>query len=189
MRRAVTRLTHAVEQLVDVAHIADGDLRLRLEPVDLVELVREATEALAGELEGAGCAAHVAAPSRLLAAADRFRVRGVVEHLLEHAARLGAGHPIDVAVARRHGRAALEVRWRGALPAEVRDALVRPLDRAAPELGPSGRALGLWLSRWIVDAHGGRLSVHPRPGGAAFVAELPGGGALERDQNTSPSPR
>jgi signal transduction histidine kinase len=174
MRRAVARLARAVDQLVDVAYIADGELRVALEPVDLVALVREAAESLATELEAAGCPVALAAPPRLLAAADPPRVRGVVDHLLEQAARLGAGRPVDVVVSKRHGRAAMEVRWRGApLAPQLRDALARPLERTAPELGAAEGGLGLWLSRWIVEAHGGRLLVHARPDGAAFVAELP----------------
>jgi len=174
VRRSVARLIRIVEQLFDVVHIGDGDLRLELEPLDVAELVRGVATRLAVELEAAGCAAVIDAPPRLLAAGDRLRIRGVVDHLVDQAARLGSGKPIDVTVAKRHGRVVLEVRWRGApLPAQAREHLAAPLERAAPRAGRPDVGLGLWLSRWIIEAHGGRLLVYPRPDGAAFVAELP----------------
>jgi two-component system sensor histidine kinase KdpD len=54
-----------------------------------------------------------------------------------------------------------------------RDRVFRPFERAGQEGGP-GLGLGLAVSRGLVDAHGGRLSIEDTPGGGCtMVAELP----------------
>jgi signal transduction histidine kinase len=48
--------------------------------------------------------------------------------------------------------------------------------RSVSELNYGGLGLGLYISRWVVEAHGGRISVESRPGeGATFTVELPAG--------------
>jgi signal transduction histidine kinase len=176
IQRATNRLTRAVEQLLDIAHIASGDLGLIHQPIDLVALTRDVVARLSPELERSGCSVQLVAPKEVPAFGDRLRIRGLVHHLLDHAARLGPREPIVVVLARRHGRSTLEVRYRGApLPPEIRERLAAPLRRhTGRRLSLADAELGLWIARWIVEAHGGRLLVHPAQDGAAFLAELPG---------------
>ena len=174
IQHSVDRLQRAVEQLFDIAHIGDGALALDREPLDLVPLTREVVARVAPELARVGCTVNVVAPERLAANGDRLRVRGILHHLLDHAARLGPRKPIDVVLSQHHGRPAMEVRYRGpSLPAEVREHLVGPLDRSAPRMTFADVGLGLWIARWILHAHGGRLLIHTWLEGAAFIAELP----------------
>jgi K+-sensing histidine kinase KdpD len=174
IQRATSRVTRAVEQLFDIAHIGDGDLLLDRELFDLVALMRDVVARLSPELELAGCRVHAVAPSRLMAIGDRLRFGGIFTHLLDHAARLGPGQPIDLVLSKRHGRALVEVRYRGAAIApEVRERIVGPLERNASWSSYANVGLGLWIARWVVEAHGGRLLVHARPDGASLAAEFP----------------
>ena len=58
------------------------------------------------------------------------------------------------------------------IPEEVQTRLFQPFSRArgvTPGLG-----LGLYISREIIEAHGGRIEVETRPGeGTAFTVRLP----------------
>jgi len=121
------------------------------------------------------------APARLPVLGDRLRLRGLIRHLLDHAARLGAGRPLELVLSTRHGRSVLQVRYRGEpIPPAIRDLLVAPLERHTRRRDLADLELGLWVARWIVEAHGGRLLVRPTSDGAAFVAELPADGRTSR---------
>jgi K+-sensing histidine kinase KdpD len=177
LERAADRLTHAVEQLLDIAHIAVGDLALDRRPLDLAALVAESVARLSPEIERMGCAVQIVAPTRLPVFGDRLRLRGLIRHLIDQAARLGSGRPLELVLSSRHGRSALELRYRGEpIPPEIRDSLAAPLERYAPRLSLADLELGLWIARWIAEAHGGRLLVRPASDGAVFVAELPADG-------------
>jgi signal transduction histidine kinase len=176
IQRATYRLTRAVEQLLDIAHIASGDLTLMLQPIELVAVTREVIARLSPELERSGGNVRLVAPAEVTVFGDRLRIRGLVHHLLDQAARLGPRNPIDVVLGRRHGRSTLEVRYRGApLPPATGERLAWPLERhTRRRLSLADAEVGLWIARWIVEAHGGRLLVHPALDGGAFLAELPG---------------
>jgi signal transduction histidine kinase len=174
IQRATERLTRSVEQLFDIAHIENGELVLHREPLELVGLAHEVVARLSTQLERVGCRVNVVAPPQLVADGDRLRVKGIFNHLLDHAARLGSGKPIDLVVSKRHGRAAVEVRYRGPpIPPELWERLVVPLERSAPKLKFAELGLGLWIARWMLHAHGGRLLLRTWSEGDAFVAELP----------------
>jgi signal transduction histidine kinase len=74
-------------------------------------------------------------------------------------------------------RAILEVVDRGmGVPESERDRLFAPFSRApsAVESGVSGTGLGLYISRRIVEAHGGSIELRDTPGGGAtFRVTLP----------------
>ena len=181
LERATNRLTHAIEQLLDIAHIEAGDLAIHRRPLDLVELAAKTVGRLSPELERMGCAVQLVAPARLPVLGDRLRLRGLIRHLLDHAARLGAGRPLELVLSTRHGRSVLQVRYRGEpIPPAIRDLLVAPLERHTRRRDLADLELGLWVARWIVEAHGGRLLVRPTSDGAAFVAELPADGRTSR---------
>jgi K+-sensing histidine kinase KdpD len=180
IQRATNRLTRSVEQLLDIAHIENGDLPLHRNPLDLVALVREAMARASPDLERLGCTVDLVAPPHLPTRGDGLRIRGLVHHLLEHASRLGPGRPIALVLATRHARSTLEVRYQGEpIPPVVRERLVAPLERRAPRQSLAEIELGLWIARWIVEGHGGRLRVRSSPDGGAFLAEFPLDGAPE----------
>jgi hypothetical protein len=78
IRRATSRLARAIEQLLDIAHIADGHPRLDREPLDLVRLVHQTMARVSPEVERVGCPIHLVAPDRLPASGDRLRIDGAL---------------------------------------------------------------------------------------------------------------
>jgi hypothetical protein len=56
-------------------------------------------------------------------------------------------------------------------------------------IGNGGLGLGLWITRGIVQEHGGSICVLSRPGaGATFVVELPLGHPLREEEQVNPEP-
>src|SRR4029450_10167285 len=86
---------------------------------------------------------------------------------------------VEVPLAAGDGGYALSVTDSGAgVPHEDRGRVFERFYRGAGEANASrnGAGLGLAISRWIAEAHGGRLELAAGPG-CTFVAWLPGGPA------------
>jgi len=95
--------------------------------------------------------------------------------VLLNAAKYGAGHDIEVSVAREERWARLSVHDNGiGIEPGDHDRIFARFERAASSAHFGGLGLGLYLVRQIMDAHGGSISVESVPGsGATFHLRLP----------------
>jgi signal transduction histidine kinase len=177
--RQTARLNRLVEDMLDVSRIHSGSLSLKKEPVELGELIREIVERLSPVMVEAGTPPGFVCLEPVEGCWDRFRIEQVATNLLTNAMRYGGRKPVLVQVERRGGFARLGVRDRGlGIPAEDLDRVFGRFERAVSASEVSGLGLGLFISRQIVDAHGGRIWVESEgPGkGSTFVVELPASG-------------
>jgi signal transduction histidine kinase len=106
---------------------------------------------------------------------DRLRIEQVVENLLSNALKYGGAQPISVIVERNGEEARLTVRDRGiGIDAADQQRIFDRFERAVASQRAGGFGLGLWITKQIVDAHGGSIRVESTPGsGSAFLVELP----------------
>jgi PAS domain S-box-containing protein len=174
--RHVQRLTNLVDHLLDVTRIRAGRLQLQLEVVDAAEVVRDAAVRLAAMAIETGSAVEVEAPERVTGVWDRMRLEQIVTNLLSNALKYGGGQPVQMR---------LEESGPGSVVLSVRDAgmgmdpsvLGRIFGRF--ERGHSGRhypglGLGLYITRQIVTALEGTITVESTPGeGSLFTVVLP----------------
>ncbi|HEY2728484.1 MAG TPA: HAMP domain-containing sensor histidine kinase [Polyangia bacterium] len=174
-RAQVRRLSHLVNDLLDVTHLDTDQFPMRPRAADLAATVAEAVDVFQRGNVRQIARALPAAP--LPVTFDPERVIQVLLNLLENAAKYAPlPAPISVAVRRVGGGARVEVRDGGpGLPAEEQDRVFTRFARArADGDGTRGLGLGLYLSRAIVERHGGRIGVESVPGrGATFWFELP----------------
>jgi signal transduction histidine kinase len=173
--RQVSRLERLVEGLLDMGRINTGELRLEREPMDLGQLVHDVVDHCSEELERAGCEVSVRAPQHVTGQWDRARLRQALTHLLANALKFGAGRPIELRVEPGGERARIVVTDHGigVTPEALRRIFGR-FERAVSSREYGGLGLGLFLTRRIVEAHGGTIQVSSQPGeGATFVLELP----------------
>jgi len=180
---AVVRLTRLVNDLLDVSRIQQGRLELWPQPCDLAAIVQQCVEehrqcwpARAITLDG---------PASLPVEADAVRVAQVVTNYLTNALKYS---PADQAVHATLGiddaATAVVVRVRdggpGLTPGQqdglwdrfrrVHDATA---ETAARDAG-GGLGLGLYISRMLIECHGGRVGVESSPGaGSTFWFALP----------------
>jgi signal transduction histidine kinase len=156
-----------------VSRLQAGRFVLDPHRTDLVTLVQEVigrhTEhAAAGEIA-------LAAPAELVGTWDHARLDQVVTNLLVNAIKYGRGNPVEVALAQRDGHAVLEVTDHGiGIPEEAHERIFQRFERAAGSSDHAGIGLGLWITREIVAASGGRIDVRSQPGqGSTFTVTLP----------------
>jgi signal transduction histidine kinase len=176
---SITESLKAVADLVSnylhMAAIDRGTPWLHREPVDLLVLVREAVEQLgpAATERDVAVAIH---GGHVGLRADRRQLSRVVLNLVGNAVKYTpAGGRVDVRVAHDGGDGLLVVAdtGYGIAPAD----LARVFEKYARfhrHLGIPGTGLGLFLSKAIVEAHGGRIAVSSTPGrGTAFTVRMP----------------
>jgi signal transduction histidine kinase len=164
------RLARLVDDLLTVSRIEDGVLRLHLEAVDVPTLISDAAHA-SGTAGRVHVELHRAAP--VLCDADA--VVRVLTNLLDNARKYSPEDArIVLGVSQDGGQVRFAVRdgGPGIEPAD-REAVFERFRRLGAD-GKAGAGLGLYISRGLVEAHGGEMRVAEAPeGGAEFSFTLP----------------
>ncbi|RZA06650.1 MAG: GAF domain-containing protein, partial [Proteobacteria bacterium] len=174
--KQVNRLTRLVDDMLDVSRIRSGQLTLEREPFALGTL----TEEIAGRLKNQFLAAGYPEPQIHSGPAtegswDRLRIEQVITNLLTNAIRYGKKNPVSVKVESLGAAVRLSVEDGGiGIAPEAREKIFDRFERAVDANEVSGLGLGLFISKQIVSAHGGKIWVENRDeGGSRFVLELP----------------
>jgi signal transduction histidine kinase len=127
------------------------------------------------ELQRANCEVRLDAPTPVPGVWDGSRLDQVVSNLLSNAIKFGPGQPIEIAVAHDGERAQLSVTDHGIGidPARLGTIFDRFM-RGVPTEHYGGLGLGLYISRRIVELHGGTIRVRSHAGaGTTFTVALP----------------
>jgi signal transduction histidine kinase len=174
-RRQAQRMGALVESLLDVSQVASGRLQLHRERMDVMALVADCLAQDQEELLRAGCTVTFETRAPLFAEVDPVRLEQLVHHLLSNAAKYGAGKPVEVQLGRVGPHLRLEVVDHGmGVRPEDRERIFGRFERAVSVRRFGGFGLGLWVSRQVVEAHGGSIEVTDTPGGGAtFTVLLP----------------
>jgi signal transduction histidine kinase len=175
MIRQTTRLSKLVENLLDISRIAAGRLTLQPEEFDFTEMVRDVVKRLAPEAERLGCTLEVQAGGAVRGRWDQLRLEQVVSNLLANAVKYGAAQPIEIEVEPLEGNVRLVMRDHGiGMSPQDAERVFERFERAVSVRNYGGLGLGLYITRQIVEAHGGQISVDSSPGqGATFTVVLP----------------
>ena len=168
-----------VNELLDVATIEAGELRISLETADLTEIVEKAVylaniEASAKRTKIEIVPHNRPPPHRL----DPNKIRQVVDNLLSNAIKFSPpGSTVTVEVEAVAGSIVLAVRDQGpGIPEAERYKLFKDFGRTSvqPTGGEKSTGLGLAICRKIVEAHHGTITAENLPGnGCVFRVTLP----------------
>ncbi|MFP2963420.1 GAF domain-containing protein [Myxococcus sp. 1LA] len=173
--KAGQRLGLLIDDLLDVSRLSSGRLGLRREEVDLAALTRELVGRMSEELALAGNEVRLVLDKPVSGQWDRLRLEQVLVNLLSNAAKYGAGRPVTVEVDAVGPVARLSVRDEGiGVSPDEQERIFEQFERSASVQHFKGLGLGLWITKRIVEAHGGRIRLASEPGkGSTFTVELP----------------
>jgi PAS domain S-box-containing protein len=179
IEQATGRLDKLTEDLLDVTRLQAGRLVLLRKPLDLVVLTRRMMEQAQMSSQHHAFSFDSTLPS-LLVKVDRVRIEQVLSNLLSNAMKYSPqGSMIAVSLhedSEAHV-ALLAIRDEGmGIPASQQARMfgrfVRAENARASEI--TGTGLGLYLSRELVERHGGRLWFESTEGvGSTFFFTLP----------------
>lgn len=167
------RVTRLITELLDISRLEAGRLMLRREMVDLPELSRTVVEKVRMEYPDLDCAIEFP-DSFPTVYADPDKVVQVLTNLVENACKYATpvGLRVEGSVEDVHVSLAVSDRGEGFPERDLARVFTKFFRRA--ETKPNGTGLGLWISRGLVEAHGGRLEVSSIPGkGSTFRFTLP----------------
>ena len=177
--RNAQRLLTLVDQLLDVARLDAGHLRLRVRRCDLAALVRQRVEAILPLAERREIDLSLEMPPEPVAIwCDATQIEKVLDNLLSNALKFTQrGGQVQVALLAPSGgdRVRLSVRDNGpGIPADQVDRIFERFHQAEPPaLRWPGVGIGLALSRQLVELHQGSISVESTPGeGSCFTITL-----------------
>jgi len=154
-----------------------GQLVLRREPADLVQIVQQVVEGFSGPLTQRRIAV-IAPEGPVIAHVDSERIRDLLRNLVDNAVKYSpAEGEITVTVTEAGGSVRIRVRDRG-IGIAPEDQL-RIFERFYRVQNPVtrrvyGTGLGLPLCKTIAEAHGGQITVNSTLGrGSTFELSLP----------------
>jgi PAS domain S-box-containing protein len=173
----VKRMTRLVDTLLDISHLSEGRLSVDRREIDLVPVVQDVVRSMRAAATAVNCEVQISVPTTLVCTGDRLRLEQVITNLLANAIKFGAGKPIDVSLTSQEdaGAARLAVVDRGiGIAREQQKRIFERFERGVSTRHFGGFGLGLWISKQIIEAHGGHITVESRPGqGASFTVDLP----------------
>ncbi|HEV7126760.1 MAG TPA: CheR family methyltransferase, partial [Ktedonobacterales bacterium] len=174
---AARRMRKLIDDLLDMSRLRTGKFTLKLKPVDLVALARRSIESAQAMAAGQTIALDVPAET-LLVLGDRMRIEQIMMNLLTNAIKYAPDTPrIDVRLRQVSGSAELQVHdtGMGIAAADLPRIFTRAFQSTlARDVAPSGLGLGLYLTREMVEAHGGTVVVESAVAqGSTFTVRLP----------------
>lgn len=180
IRDASQSMLDLVNELLDVATIEAGELKLRFDQHDLHELVAKSVETSSRDAARKNTRVVLEPHPATKLVCDGAKIRQVVDNLLSNAVKYSPPGSLVRAFIegdRAEQTCSILVRDQGpGIPENERDRLFKDFSllSASPTAGEKSTGLGLAICRKIVEAHGGSIAVRNLPErGCEFRVTLP----------------
>jgi signal transduction histidine kinase len=171
------RMARIVSEVVDLARLEAGRLELYPQQTDVGAVAGRAIAQFTGEAGAERIEVDV--PPGCQVWADPVRLERVIFNLVENALKYSEEGPVRVQAAALDDTVELVVSDDGVgIDASRVPGLFQGPGPSGQRIGPSGTGLGLLLTKKLVEASGGDISVESRaPQGSTFTVKLPAEGS------------
>ena len=180
IERQIERMSHLVDDLLDVARITQGKIQLRKEKVELAAKIVRALETCRPSIEEAGHQLCLSLPKEeVWVDGDRVRLQQILENLLINAGKYTKpGGRIDVSLRAEADEAVVRIRDTGVgIAPEMLPKIWEMFAQAdtSADQAKSGLGIGLSLARQLVHLHAGRIEAASEGlgKGSEFTVRLP----------------
>ena len=171
----IQSMVELIDDMLDVSRIRNKQLSIRPRPAELSAIVKRAVDQLASQALAAGASVSLHAEAPIQGHWDEFRIQQVIVNLLGNALRHGAGKPVEIRLSSLPAGALIEVLDQGKGISLAEQAHVfEQFERSPRSAGLGVFSMGLYISRQLVQVHGGTLELVSQPGkGCNFRVTLP----------------
>lgn len=179
LKESGRQLLSLINNILELAKAEVGGLEVSLEKLALEDVVKDARRTIEALAKGNGLAVSIRLPSRLpKVRADHGRLREIILNLVDNAVKYTpTGGRVELSATARNGHVRVSVADTGVgIPPEVQDRVFEPfyqVEGVKPQRGQASTGLGLALTKRLVEAHGGEISLTSEPGkGSTFTFTL-----------------
>jgi len=189
LERNADLLTRLVNDVLDTSSVVSGRLRLALDNCPVEIFVAEAVETVRPAAEGKEIEMQSSITAGLVVYGDRDRLQQVVWNLLSNAIKFTPqGGSVAIRVDSNDGMVRIAVQDSGiGIPAEHQPFVFQRFWQADTTVSREhgGLGIGLALARYLVEMHGGTISVESQGAnrGALFTVLLPAGPSVSRERS------
>lgn len=173
--KSIIRLTALIDNLLDVSRINMGKLVLHFEHIDLVEVTSDIIERHRHEIDQCGSEVILNSQGPVMGQFDRIRMEQVISNILSNSLKYGMKRPVTISVSSDEIYAKIVLQDNGIGIAQKDYARIfERFEQASPDSRFGGLGLGLFITKQIVEAHGGLISVDSKIGeGSTFTVKIP----------------
>ncbi len=170
---SVSRLTRLVDDMLDISRIRTGRLSISPEKVEISNVVKEVVDRMRPHFSSL----EIGDFQHGEVFCDKLRIEQVITNILNNALRYGKGRPVRVDLRHCGDDMTISVTDNGmGIPETFKDKIFSRFQRAVPASEVSGLGLGLYISKQIIEAHQGKISVDSElHKGSCFTVQIPKG--------------
>lgn len=174
-QRQIQSMVRLIDDMLDASRIRSNRLSIRPAQVELAALLVRVVDNLSHQAADAATTISLLQPVPITGMWDEFRIEQVIVNLLTNALRYGRGKPVEISVHPLAGSVRIDVRDQGmGIPQADQQRIFEQFERVTGDDGTGGLGLGLFITRQLVEAHGGMIAVQSQPGqGTVFQVTLP----------------
>lgn len=173
--KQINRLARLIDDMLDVSRVQSGKLSLSAEEFNLGKMIGDTLLRFHDQIEASGSALSLQVEGEVLSYGDYFRIEQVFINLLTNAIKYGPGKTIAIQVWTENDHAAFSVKDQGmGIAKEDQERVFGQFERAVTSNSVSGLGLGLYISKQIIEAHSGQITLDSKLGlGSTFTVKIP----------------
>lgn len=173
--KQIDRLISLIEEMLDFSRIGTENLKITKNQFSLSDAVLELVERLQPHIDSQGVEVKLNIENDIVGRWDQFRIEQVLTNLITNALKYGDHKSFQVSLKSQDEMAVIEVIDQGfGIPDQALERIFEPFERISLENNITGLGMGLYISKKIVEAHGGNIKVESQLGvGSTFRVSLP----------------